>query len=191
MAHAPLERTHDSSPNGVGNPGGGVQTLGIFVAFVEDVLLFAEVLDRRVRASPAYRCARRYSPPRTIRAKRLNTARRVRSPTSRTASAARSGARTPMSPILSYAICLVKSHTVYSLDQNICEMPRFAISTRGGDPRGAETPLAPTSHQPLQFHPHGKQTSASRSTSGTTIPGRSSGPRPPRRSSKSSPPTTD
>jgi hypothetical protein len=78
MAHAPLERTHDSSPNGVGNPGGGVQTLGIFVAFVEDVLLFAEVLDRRVRPSPAYRCARRYSPRRTIREKRLNTARTAR-----------------------------------------------------------------------------------------------------------------
>jgi len=39
------------------------------------------------------------------------------------------------------------------LDQNICEMPRFAISTRGGDPRGAETPLAPTSRQPPAVSP--------------------------------------
>ncbi len=59
-----------------------------------------------------------------------------------------------MSPILSYAICLVKSHTVHSFDQNICEVPQIAISTPGGDPRGAKTLLL---HRisPPQCHPHG------------------------------------
>jgi hypothetical protein len=85
MAHAPLERTHDSSPNGVDNPdgpvdnsGGGMQTSGIFVPFVDDVLCsprcqtvaFARRRHTDVQGATAA--------PRNIREKRSNTARTAR-----------------------------------------------------------------------------------------------------------------